>query len=49
VVSRDGGFVAQSYCRLTLSADHRVIDGAAAAGFLSELKALLQDPIGLLL
>jgi len=49
VVSQDGAFVAQSYCRLTLSADHRVIDGAAAAEFLSELKTLLEDPIGLLL
>jgi pyruvate dehydrogenase E2 component (dihydrolipoamide acetyltransferase) len=49
VVSQDGAFVVQSYCRLTLSADHRVIDGAAAAEFLSELKTLLEDPIGLLL
>jgi pyruvate dehydrogenase E2 component (dihydrolipoamide acetyltransferase) len=49
VVSQHGAFGPQSYCRLTLSADHRVIDGAAAAQFLSELKTLLEDPIGLLL
>lgn len=48
-VSGEQGFVAESCCRLTLSADHRVIDGAAAAEFLSELKALLEDPIALLL
>ena len=29
---------------LTLSADHRVIDGAVAARFLGSLKALLQSP-----
>lgn len=30
--------------RATLSADHRAIDGALAAGFLGELKALLENP-----
>jgi pyruvate dehydrogenase E2 component (dihydrolipoamide acetyltransferase) len=33
---------------LTLSADHRVIDGAYAAAFLSELKAILETPIRML-
>jgi pyruvate dehydrogenase E2 component (dihydrolipoamide acetyltransferase) len=33
---------------LTLSADHRVIDGVAAAGFLAELKATLENPYLLL-
>lgn len=49
VVARDGAFVVERFCHLTLSADHRVIDGAAAAEFLSELKSLLEDPTRLLL
>lgn len=35
--------------RVTLSADHRVIDGAVAAAFLAELKRLLEEPARLLL
>lgn len=35
--------------QVTLSADHRVIDGAAAAAFLAELKRLLEEPARLLL
>jgi pyruvate dehydrogenase E2 component (dihydrolipoamide acetyltransferase) len=35
--------------KLTLSIDHRVIDGAEAAKFLSTLKHLLQNPASLLL
>lgn len=34
---------------VTLSADHRVIDGAIAAAFLAELKRLLEEPSRLLL
>jgi pyruvate dehydrogenase E2 component (dihydrolipoamide acetyltransferase) len=33
----------------TLSADHRVLDGATGAEFLAKFKSLLQDPISLLL
>jgi pyruvate/2-oxoglutarate dehydrogenase complex dihydrolipoamide acyltransferase (E2) component len=29
---------------MTLSVDHKIIDGATAAVFLSELKTLLEDP-----
>ena len=33
----------------TLSADHRVIDGALGAAFMSEFKALLEDPVCMIL
>ena len=42
------GLVLKPMMNLTLSADHRVIDGAAAAGFLAELKATLENPYLLL-
>ena len=34
---------------LTLSVDHRVLDGAAAAAFLQRVKGLIEEPYGLLL
>lgn len=43
-VVRDGQIVARSMVTLTLSADHRVIDGATAAEFLQTLKAALEQP-----
>jgi pyruvate dehydrogenase E2 component (dihydrolipoamide acetyltransferase) len=33
---------------LTLSADHRIVDGAVAAQFLKEVKTLLEAPLQLL-
>ena len=33
---------------LTMSCDHRVVDGAPAARFLKDLKALLENPDRLL-
>jgi len=38
-----------SMMNLTLSSDHRVIDGAKAAAFLSTIKKMLEAPINLLL
>ncbi|MHA6800631.1 pyruvate dehydrogenase complex dihydrolipoamide acetyltransferase [Bounagaea algeriensis] len=42
---RDGEFVARSILRVTLSADHRAVDGAVGAAFLQHLTALLEDPV----
>ena len=41
----DGEVVSRSRLRVTLTADHRIIDGAAAARFLSTLVALLENPM----
>jgi len=35
--------------RLTLSADHRLIDGAYGARFLREVKRVLENPVTMLL
>jgi pyruvate dehydrogenase E2 component (dihydrolipoamide acetyltransferase) len=43
-VSIDGQIELRPRINLTLSADHRVVDGAAAARFLSELKDTLENP-----
>lgn len=43
-VVRDGQIVARSIMTITLSADHRAIDGAVAADFLRTLKGLLEEP-----
>ncbi len=42
-------FEPRQMMEVTLSADHRVIDGAIAAAFLAELKRLLEEPSRLLL
>ncbi len=42
---RDGEFVARKIMRVTLSADHRAVDGATAALFLQRLTGLLEDPL----
>jgi pyruvate dehydrogenase E2 component (dihydrolipoamide acetyltransferase) len=46
-VVQDGRVVPGKVMRLTLSADHRVIDGVLAAAFLVELKGLLEAPLAL--
>ena len=47
-VYKDGGFVPRLLLPLSLSYDHRVIDGAAAVRFTSFLAAALNDVAGLL-
>ena len=48
-VVRDGNVVARPTMRVTLSSDHRVIDGAEAAQFLKTLKEILENPLRLVL
>ena len=45
----DGQVVVRDRMKVTLSSDHRAIDGAIAARFLQEVKRLLEEPFGLLL
>lgn len=46
-VVENGAVVAGKTLRLTLSCDHRVVDGADAAGFLRDLRELLERPAAL--
>ncbi len=48
-VVADGTIVARRRVRLTLSCDHRVIDGATGAVFLKALKQMLENPLAMLL
>jgi pyruvate dehydrogenase E2 component (dihydrolipoamide acetyltransferase) len=48
VVSQDGRIIPGQRMSLTLSADHRVVDGADGALFLKEVKELLENPALLL-
>lgn len=43
-----GGAMARPMMHITLSADHRIVDGARAARFLSDLRDVLEDPALLL-
>jgi len=45
----DGQVVVRDRMKVTLSSDHRAIDGVIAARFLQEVKRLLEEPFGLLL
>jgi pyruvate dehydrogenase E2 component (dihydrolipoamide acetyltransferase) len=41
--------VAGQRMNVTLSSDHRVVDGALAAQFLAEVRRLLENPVSLLI
>jgi len=45
----DGRVTARRRVRLTMSCDHRVIDGATGAAFLRTLKQMLENPLAMLL
>ncbi|MEM7807529.1 MAG: dihydrolipoamide acetyltransferase family protein [Planctomycetota bacterium] len=44
VVADDGSIVARSVMTVTLSADHRAVDGADSARFLATLKSMIEEP-----
>lgn len=48
-IVKDGAVVPGNIMKVTLSCDHRVVDGATAAKFLQTLKGILEDPIRLLI
>jgi pyruvate dehydrogenase E2 component (dihydrolipoamide acetyltransferase) len=47
-VVRDGALAAGKKLAMTLSCDHRVVDGAVGAAFLAELRALVEHPMRVL-
>ncbi len=48
VVVKNGEMKVGNIMKVTLSSDHRVVDGASAASFLQTLKGLLEDPLRML-
>jgi pyruvate dehydrogenase E2 component (dihydrolipoamide acetyltransferase) len=44
-VVREGEVVVRQMMRVTMSCDHRVIDGATGARFLQTFKKLLENPL----
>lgn len=47
-VVKNGAIVVGNVMKVTLSCDHRVVDGATGAAFLQTLKALLEEPLKML-
>lgn len=48
VVKKGDGFAVTNVMKLTLSCDHRSVDGAVGAAFLQTLKKFLENPINML-
>lgn len=49
VVKKGEGFTVTNIMKLTLSCDHRTVDGAVGAAFLQTLKKYLENPVTMLL
>jgi pyruvate dehydrogenase E2 component (dihydrolipoamide acetyltransferase) len=48
-VVKNGELAVATVMTCTLSADHRVVDGALGAAFMAELKRIIEDPLSLML
>ena len=48
-VVKNGQLVPGSVMKVTMSCDHRAVDGAVGAAFLKTLKSLLEDPVRILI
>jgi pyruvate dehydrogenase E2 component (dihydrolipoamide acetyltransferase) len=48
-VVKNGAVVPGNIMKVTLSCDHRLVDGASGAAFLQTLKSLLEEPVRLLI
>ncbi len=48
-IVKDGQLQVGNVMKVTLSCDHRVVDGAVGSAFLKTLKGLLEDPVRLLI
>ena len=49
VAGEDGQVAVRPMMHITLTADHRVVDGAVAAHFIADLKSALEAPVLLLM
>jgi pyruvate dehydrogenase E2 component (dihydrolipoamide acetyltransferase) len=48
-IVKEGNLVVGNIMKVTLSSDHRVVDGATGAAFLQTLKGLLENPVRILI
>jgi pyruvate dehydrogenase E2 component (dihydrolipoamide acetyltransferase) len=48
IVDEDGELIVRKQMKVSLSCDHRVIDGAVGAKFLKDLKDMMEDPFQVL-
>ena len=48
-IVKDGNLVPGNVMKVTLSCDHRVVDGATGAAFLQTVKGLLENPVRILI
>ena len=46
---KNGSVVPGNVMKITLSCDHRVVDGASGAAFLNTFKKLMENPVTLIL